>query len=102
MKDEPIVAKTKGQPDLTGTCKQADNWPDCQKIAGGEKEALAIFNRQVKTDAMNKLRKPATGALSLGKLIASAKASGKLSEKARNQLADILKAAGVVIPEGVL
>lgn len=102
MKEIEIVAKTKGQPDLKGKVAQADTWADCQKIAGGEKEAVAIFNAQVKTNAMNKLRKPATGALSLGKLIASAKASGKLTKDAQDKLADILKKAGVAIPDGVL
>ena len=101
MKDIDIVAKTKGQPDLKGKCKQYETLAEAEKDLTKE-IALAILNTQVKTNAMNKLRKPATGALSLGKLIASAKACGKLSEKARNQLADILKAAGVVIPEGVL
>ena len=89
MKEEAIVAKTKGQPDLTGKCNQADTWADCQKIAGGEKEALAIFNRQVKTDAMNKLRKPATGTMALARLIA------KQPEKAQAQIRDLLLKAGL-------
>ncbi len=89
MKVEKIVAKTKGQPDLNGECNQADNWIDCQKIAGGEKEAVAIFNRQVKTDAMNKLRKPAAGPMALAKLIA------KQPEKAQAQIRELLLKAGI-------
>jgi hypothetical protein len=100
MKVIDIVAKTKGQPDLTGKCNQYDSLTEAEKALGAE--ALAKLNAQIKTDAMNKLRKPATGALSLGKLIASAKASGKLTKDAQDKLADILKKAGVVIPEGLI
>ena len=100
MKEIDLLVKTKGQPDIKGKCKQYDTMAEAEKELG--KEALAKLNAQVKTDAMNKLRRPATGALSLGKLIASAKASGKLSKDAQDKLADILKKAGVVIPEGVL
>jgi hypothetical protein len=100
MKELEITAKTKGQPDLKGKCMQYDSLAEAEKALG--KEALAKLNAQVKTDAMNKLRKPATGALSLGKLIASAKASGKLTKDAQDKLADILKKAGVTIPDGVL
>ena len=89
MKDESIIAKTKGQPDLTGTCKQAETWADAQKIAGGEKEALAIFNRQVKTDAMNRLRKPTTGTMAMAKLLA------KAPDKAQAAIRDLLLKAGV-------
>lgn len=102
MKEIEIVAKTKNQPDVKGKCSQADTWTDCQKLAGGDKEAIEVFNSQWKTNALNKLRKPATGALALGKMIAAAKASGKLTDKAKNDLAAILKNAGVVIPEGAL
>lgn len=102
MKDEQIVAKSKGQPDQKGTCKQADTWADCQKLAGGEKEALAVFNAQWKTNAINKLRKPATGALSIGKMIIAAKATGKLTPELQARLAETLKKAGVEIPEGIL
>jgi len=102
MKEIEITAKTKGQPDIVGKCKQADSLADAVKLAGGEKEALEYFNRQFKTDALNKLRKPATGALSLGKLIVAAKASGKMDEKTKNELIAVLKKGGVMIPEGIL
>lgn len=101
MKEIEIVAKTKGQPDLKGKVKQYDSLAEAGKLLG-EADALARLNAQVKTDGMNKLRKPATGATSIGKLIASAKASGKLTPKAQAELAAILKNAGVVIPDGVL
>jgi hypothetical protein len=101
MKEIEIIAKTKGQPDLKGKAKQYDSLAEAEKDLTKE-IALAILNAQVKTNAMNKLRKPATGALSLGKLIASAKASGKLTKDAQDKLADILKKAGVTIPDGVL
>ena len=101
MKEIEIVAKTNGQPDLKGKAKQYESMAEAEKDLTKE-IALAILNAQVKTNAMNKLRKPATGALSLGKLIASAKASGKLTKDAQDKLADILKKAGVVIPDGVL
>ena len=101
MKEIEIVAKTKGQPDLKGKTKQYDSLAEAEKDLTKE-IALAILNAQVKTNAMNKLRKPATGPLSLGKLIAAAKASGKLTKDSQDKLADILRKAGVVIPDGVL
>ena len=101
MKDIELVAKTKGQPDNKGKCKQYDSLAEAEKDLTKE-VALAKLNAQVKTDAMNKLRRPATGAISLGKLIASAKASGKLDKSAQEKLAEILKKAGVVVPEGVI
>ena len=101
MKEIEIVAKTKGQPDLKGKCKQYASMVEASKDLG-EENALERLNAQVKTDAMNKLRKPATGALSLGKLIAAAKASGKLTKEQRDKLAKIFGDAGIVIPEGVL
>ena len=101
MKEIEIVAKTKGQPDLKGKCKQYDSLAEAEKDLTKE-VALSLVNTQVKTNALNKLRKPATGALSLGKLIAAAKASGKLDSKSRDALTEILKKAGIVVPEGAL
>ena len=101
MKDVELLVKTKGQPDIKGKCKQYETLAEAEKDLTKE-VALAKLNAQVKTDAMNKLRRPAGGAVSLGKLIASAKASGKLTKDAQEKLADILKKAGVVIPEGAL
>ena len=63
MKKTSIKATTgkKGQPDykeFSSEVSQADNWQEAIKIAGGEDKALALFNRQVKTDALNALRAP--------------------------------------------
>jgi len=101
MKEIEILAKTKGQPDLKGKCKQYASLVEAGKDLG-EENALERINAQIKTDAMNKLRKPASGALSLGKLIASAKESGKLTKDARDKLAAILRGAGVQVPEGLI
>ena len=101
MKVIEVLAKTKGQPDIKGSCKQYASFAEAGKDLG-EDGALERLNAQIKTDAMNKLRRPAGGAVSLGKLIAAAKASGKLTKEAQEKLADVLKKAGVDIPAGVL
>ena len=73
-----------------GVCKapQADTWAEAQKIAGGEKEALAKFNSQVLTDAMNKMRRPSEG--TWDKLLKKLPAG-----KAQEEIAAILKKHGI-------
>lgn len=101
MKEIEIVAKTKGQPDLKGKCKQYDSLVEAEKELGKE-IALERLNTQIKTDAMNRLRKPATGAVALGKLIAAAKTSGRLTPDLKARLEETFKKAGVTVPEGIL
>lgn len=63
MKEKEITATTGSKKDGTlkefkGKVRQAESWPEAIKIAGDETKALALFNRQVATDALNALRKP--------------------------------------------
>ena len=95
MKEVEIVAKTKGQPDVKGKAPQYESLAEAAKVLGGEAKALEILNRQVKTDCLNKLRKPATGAMSLAKMISTAQQTGKLSPDAKAKIDEILKKAGI-------
>ena len=75
--------------EFTGKAPQAESWAECQKIAGGEKEAIAIFNRQVKTDELNKLRKPAVDPI--------ASLVKKAPPEAKDQIRAILAKHGIKI-----
>lgn len=75
MKEISKEVKSGGKVVTIVKAPQADTWAEAQKIAGGEKEALAKFNAQVLTDAMNKARKPSGGGI--GRLVSKAPAEAQ-------------------------
>ena len=86
-----ITKEVKSGGKVTGkvVCKQADSWAEAIKIAGDEAKALAKFNAQVLTDAMNKARRPSEGGL--GRLIS------KAPPEAKKQIEEILRKAGITV-----
>jgi len=95
MKEIPVTAKDKaGKVIGTGKCKLYDAGgeviKDIQSSPEKAAEIVARLNAQIKTDEMNKLRKPA-GALSLGSLVKKAPA------EAQEKIKDILKKAGIKV-----
>ena len=89
MKEISKDVKSAGKVIATVKCPQADTWPECVKLAGDEKKAIAVFNAQWLTNAMNKTRRPSEGGL--GKLIA------KAPPEAKKKIEEILKAAGITL-----
>jgi hypothetical protein len=89
MKEISKEVKSGGKVVTVVKAPQADTWAEAQKIAGGEKEALAKFNAQVLTDAMNKARKPSGGGI--GRLVS------KAPPEAKDQIKKILEKYGIKI-----
>ena len=92
MKKIQIVAKTgkEGTPnykEVKGEAKQYDSLAEAIKDLKDEAAVLALVNRQIKTDALNSLRKPSEA--SLGRLV------GKAPKEAQEKIADILKKYGI-------
>jgi len=93
MKKVSIKATTgtKGKPDykeITGEAPQYDSVAEAVKLLK-EEVVLELINRQVKTDELNKIRKPSGGGL--GRLIS------KAPPEAKDQIAAILKKYGVTV-----
>ena len=69
---------------------QAESSAECLKLAGGEKEMIAIFNAQYATNQMNKVRKPGDGGFS--RLVSKA---AKEHPELKDALAKVLEKYGV-------
>ena len=93
MKKVAIVAKTgsvekNNLKETKGEAPQYDSIAEAIKTLT-EAVVLGLINRQVKTDALNVLRKPSEA--SLGKLV------GKAPKEAQDKIADILKKYGIAV-----
>lgn len=93
MKKIAIVAKT-GSKEKNNLKEVKGEVPQYETIAEAiktlkEDVVLALINRQVKTDALNSLRKPSNA--SLGRLV------GKAPKEAQDKIADILKRYGIAV-----
>jgi len=93
MKKVQIKATSgsKGKPDFKETVGEAPQYESIAEAIKTLKEegVLALINRQVKTDALNALRKPSEA--SLGRLVSKAPA------EAKEKIADILKKYGIKV-----
>lgn len=80
---------TKGKPDYKETVGEAVQYDSTAEAIRTLKEegTLALINRQLKTDALNSLRKPSEAGL--GRLVSKAPA------EAKEKIADILKKYGI-------
>lgn len=91
MKKVQIKATTgsKGKPEYKEVVGEASQYESIGEAVKALKEegALALINRQLKTDALNAIRKPSGGGL--GKLIS------KAPPEAKDQIAAILKKYGI-------
>jgi len=89
MKEVTKDVKSGGK--VVGTVKvqQASTWAEAIKLSGTEEKALAKFNAQFLTDAVNKARKPSGGGL--GKLVTKLMADPKASQADKDKLSEILK-----------
>ena len=92
MKKVEIKATTgkKGEAnykEIVGDAKQYDSIAEAIKDLKEEKNVLALINRQIKTDALNALRKPSEA--SLGKLV------NKAPKEAQDKIQEILKKYGI-------
>ncbi len=84
---------SKGQPEKVIKIQQAESLKECITLAKGEKEAVAIFNSQWVTNAMNKVRKPVADPAA--KAISAALKSDKVPQAVKDKLMEELKKAGI-------
>lgn len=93
MKTIEKEVTSKGQVISKLKCQQADTLDEAIKLAGGEKEVVALFNQQFLTNAMNKARKPVADPMV--KMVTAALKDDKVDQKAKDKILEILKAAGL-------